>query len=233
MAYDIHQTDKLAIFADDMRGWASKCLPPDINCQRIRLHRREDRGRAGGALCARRAQGRGRARDGVAGRGTRYQAARSSRSTISPSASIRGCSTSARSRRWPPRGRSTRSSPIVPGSMPRPRRSSRSPSARMRARPAGRAACSANPSRAAARSAAAKRTLVAGRPDRRREGRVRLLFLRAPARSLCSISPRARARAISPRWARSTFPKAARIGATIAALIEDAAGAPRHAAIAT
>ncbi|WP_085809491.1 DNA polymerase III subunit alpha [Sphingomonas sp. TZW2008] len=31
MAYDIHQTDKLAIFCDDMRRMQVKCLPPDIN----------------------------------------------------------------------------------------------------------------------------------------------------------------------------------------------------------
>ncbi|UZK67226.1 DNA polymerase III subunit alpha [Sphingomonas sp. M1-B02] len=31
MAYDIHQTDKLAIFADDMRRLDVECLPPDIN----------------------------------------------------------------------------------------------------------------------------------------------------------------------------------------------------------
>ncbi len=31
MAYDIHQTDKLAIFADDMRRMGVACLPPDIN----------------------------------------------------------------------------------------------------------------------------------------------------------------------------------------------------------
>ncbi|MBX3564789.1 MAG: DNA polymerase III subunit alpha [Sphingomonas sp.] len=31
MAYDIHQTDKLAIFADDMRRLGVECLPPDIN----------------------------------------------------------------------------------------------------------------------------------------------------------------------------------------------------------
>ncbi len=31
MAYDIHQTDKLAIFADDMRRLGVACLPPDIN----------------------------------------------------------------------------------------------------------------------------------------------------------------------------------------------------------
>lgn len=31
MAYDIHQTDKLAIFADDMRRLGIECLGPDIN----------------------------------------------------------------------------------------------------------------------------------------------------------------------------------------------------------
>jgi DNA polymerase III subunit alpha len=31
MAYDIHQTDKLAIFADDMKRLNVECLPPDIN----------------------------------------------------------------------------------------------------------------------------------------------------------------------------------------------------------
>ena len=31
MAYDIHQTDKLAIFCDDMRRLGVRCLPPDIN----------------------------------------------------------------------------------------------------------------------------------------------------------------------------------------------------------
>ncbi|MEP9360809.1 DNA polymerase III subunit alpha [Sphingomonas sp. KR3-1] len=32
MAYDIHQTDKLAIFADDMKRLGVKCLGPEINC---------------------------------------------------------------------------------------------------------------------------------------------------------------------------------------------------------
>jgi DNA polymerase-3 subunit alpha len=32
MAYDIHQTDKLAIFADDMKRLSVKCLGPEINC---------------------------------------------------------------------------------------------------------------------------------------------------------------------------------------------------------
>jgi len=31
MCYDLHLTDKLAIFADDMRRLGVKCLPPDIN----------------------------------------------------------------------------------------------------------------------------------------------------------------------------------------------------------
>ncbi|MEN3746879.1 DNA polymerase III subunit alpha [Sphingomonas sp. HF-S3] len=31
MCYDIHQTDKLAIFADDMKRLGIDCLPPDIN----------------------------------------------------------------------------------------------------------------------------------------------------------------------------------------------------------
>ncbi len=31
MAFDIHQTDKLAIFADDMRRLGIECLPPEIN----------------------------------------------------------------------------------------------------------------------------------------------------------------------------------------------------------
>ncbi len=31
MAYDIHQTDKLAIFADDMKRLGVTCLPPEIN----------------------------------------------------------------------------------------------------------------------------------------------------------------------------------------------------------
>ncbi|MDG2532666.1 DNA polymerase III subunit alpha [Sphingomonas sp. HITSZ_GF] len=32
MAYDIHQTDKLAIFADDMKRLGVQCLGPEINC---------------------------------------------------------------------------------------------------------------------------------------------------------------------------------------------------------
>ncbi|MDF2382389.1 DNA polymerase III subunit alpha [Nostoc ellipsosporum NOK] len=32
MAYDIHQTDKLAIFADDMKRLGVACLGPEINC---------------------------------------------------------------------------------------------------------------------------------------------------------------------------------------------------------
>ncbi|MBO9623279.1 MAG: DNA polymerase III subunit alpha [Sphingomonas sp.] len=38
MAYDIHQTDKLAIFADDMRRLEIECLPPDINASLADFH---------------------------------------------------------------------------------------------------------------------------------------------------------------------------------------------------
>ena len=38
MAYDIHQTDKLAIFADDMRRLNIECLPPDINASLADFH---------------------------------------------------------------------------------------------------------------------------------------------------------------------------------------------------
>lgn len=38
MAYDIHQTDKLAIFADDMRRLSIECLPPDINASLADFH---------------------------------------------------------------------------------------------------------------------------------------------------------------------------------------------------
>ncbi|MGX9349492.1 helix-hairpin-helix domain-containing protein, partial [Microbacterium sp. KNMS] len=31
MAFDIHLTDKLTIFVDDMRRMGLTCLPPDIN----------------------------------------------------------------------------------------------------------------------------------------------------------------------------------------------------------
>jgi DNA polymerase III subunit alpha len=38
MAFDIHQTDKLAIFADDMRRLGIECLPPDINASLADFH---------------------------------------------------------------------------------------------------------------------------------------------------------------------------------------------------
>ncbi|MDP5278625.1 DNA polymerase III subunit alpha [Sphingomonas sp. DG1-23] len=38
MAYDIHQTDKLAIFADDMSRLKIECLPPDINSSLADFH---------------------------------------------------------------------------------------------------------------------------------------------------------------------------------------------------
>ncbi|WP_404338715.1 DNA polymerase III subunit alpha [Sphingomonas sp. MMS12-HWE2-04] len=38
MAYDIHQTDKLAIFADDMRRLDIECLAPDINASLADFH---------------------------------------------------------------------------------------------------------------------------------------------------------------------------------------------------
>ncbi|MDV3456275.1 DNA polymerase III subunit alpha [Sphingomonas sp. HF-S4] len=38
MAYDIHQTDKLAIFADDMRRLDIACLPPEINVSLADFH---------------------------------------------------------------------------------------------------------------------------------------------------------------------------------------------------
>jgi DNA polymerase III subunit alpha len=38
MAYDIHQTDKLAIFADDMKRLGIACLPPEINASLADFH---------------------------------------------------------------------------------------------------------------------------------------------------------------------------------------------------
>lgn len=38
MAYDIHQTDKLAVFADDMRRLGITCLPPEINASLADFH---------------------------------------------------------------------------------------------------------------------------------------------------------------------------------------------------
>ncbi len=66
MAFDISNTDRLAVFVDDMRRMGVACLPPCINAQFRRFHRR---GR-GGPLCPRRAEKRRRKGDGGAGRRT-------------------------------------------------------------------------------------------------------------------------------------------------------------------
>jgi DNA polymerase-3 subunit alpha len=44
MCYDIDQTDKLAIFADDMKRLGVQCLPPDINASLADFHVQEHEG---------------------------------------------------------------------------------------------------------------------------------------------------------------------------------------------
>jgi hypothetical protein len=143
MCFDMAQTDKLAIFVDDMRRWRSS-LPAAV-------HQRQRGGFSGGAarrgpcrpLRARRAQGRRRKGDGAAGRGARGER------RVQVARRFRRAGRSAAPQpppdREPRRRRRVRraSRRTAPRSSPRPRRSSPTPPARPTRAPAGRAACSA------------------------------------------------------------------------------------------
>ena len=109
MCFDMHQTDKLAIFVDDMRRMR-RCVPAALDQrQRGRILGRAARRGPRRPLRARRAQGRRREGDGAAGRGAAARTAPSQASTISPRGSIRACSTAARSKASPAAARSTAS----------------------------------------------------------------------------------------------------------------------------
>ena len=77
MCFDMAQTDKLAIFVDDMRRMDVACLPPSINASEAEFAVEETGDGPGGPLRARRAQGRRREGDGATGRGAARATARS------------------------------------------------------------------------------------------------------------------------------------------------------------
>jgi DNA polymerase-3 subunit alpha len=71
MCFDMHQTDKLAIFVDDMRRGGQQCLPPSINRSPRRILRGAARGEPRRPLRSGCAQGRRRESDGGARRRAR------------------------------------------------------------------------------------------------------------------------------------------------------------------
>ena len=73
MCYDLHLTDKLAIFVDDMRRMGVAVAGPDINRSGAEFDVEETAGRPAGPLRTRRAEIGRRGRDGAAGRGARSQ----------------------------------------------------------------------------------------------------------------------------------------------------------------
>ena len=68
MCFDMHQTDKLSIFIDDMRRSKIACLPPCVNHSEAEyIVEAQADGALGGALCAGRAKERRRKGDGAIG----------------------------------------------------------------------------------------------------------------------------------------------------------------------
>ena len=139
MSFDMAQTDKLALFVEDIRRAGVECLPPVRQRQPRRFL---GRGRQG-ALRPGRAEGRRRESDGSRWSPSAPPTARTRASTISPSGSTRGCSTAARSKASPPPARSIASRPTAPRCSPRPKPSSPTPRAPPSNGRAGRAGCSA------------------------------------------------------------------------------------------
>ena len=141
MSFDTNQTDKLALFVEDIRRSGIEALPPSVNHSQAVLQRR---GRQGPLRAW------ARSRTSAKKRWNRWSpnatpTARSSRSTISPRGSTRACSTAASSKASPPPARSTSSSPTAPRCSPRPRPSSPTPPRRTTSAPAASTACSAAP----------------------------------------------------------------------------------------
>ena len=197
MCFDMAQTDKLAIFVDDMRR-----MGVDLPAARDQRERGGVRGRAAWRgsrrpLRARRAEGRRREGDGAAGRrAARQRPVRQPRRFRRADRSA-GCSTAARSRASPAAARST-ASPSAGRSSPRPRRSSPPPPAPPTRGSAGRAACSARgrpmSSRSACRRPRPGRSPSAWRPRRRASASIS-----PPIRStITAISPPPMARGASP-----------------------------------
>ncbi|KAI1690524.1 bacterial DNA polymerase III alpha subunit domain-containing protein [Ditylenchus destructor] len=140
MCFELGQTEKLAIFVEDMKRLGVACLPPDINASEAEfsVEAVDDGFAVRYALAG--LKGVGERRWNCWSRSATPKAA-SRALTISPAASIRACSTSVRSRRWRGQEASTASRPTGPASMPPPRRSSPSPNALTPTARAGRAAC--------------------------------------------------------------------------------------------
>jgi len=138
--YDIHLTDKLTVFVDDMRRTGITCLPPDINVRRPTFRSKPCRARRRKTpfrLCRPLSLG------GLKGVGEkamevlveeRDRTARSSRSTILPTGSSRACSTGWQLESLAQRAGSTASTPTGQACMPRRKRSSLSPPAMRSAR---------------------------------------------------------------------------------------------------
>ena len=147
---------------------------------------------------------------------------RSPASRISPRASIRACSTAASSKALPARARSTR---IKPDRAARIRRRRDDPRpCRERARPAhqrpGRTV-RRELGRSRADPPAARRDLDAGAAHGGRARGVRILFLGAPGRFAAAPARRAQGEDVRRDRPRCRIAEGERIGATMAALVEE------------
>ena len=177
MSFDMAQTDKLALFVEDIRRSGVECLPPDVNASRADFSVEDGQGPL-------RAWARSRA--WAKKRWSRWspsvrRAGHTRASTISPSGSIPSCSTAASSKASPRLGRSIRSTAIGRRFTPRRRRSWPMPPPPMISAPAASMACSA----AVAATAASLRSAC----RRTRDGRWRSGWLPSAMRSASSIRP--------------------------------------------
>ena len=202
MSFDLAQTDKLALFVEDMRRGGVECLPPDINASHAAFH---GRGRQPSATRSGALKGVGeKAMEALVAERERGRAVQQPRGFRRAHRS-HGCSTAASSKASPAAGAfdEHQARPRRRYS-PRPRRSSPMPRARTTSGPAARRACSAAGSvRGRADPPAARRPLDAGPAHGRRARRLRLLFLGPPGRCAAPLARRAQGQAASPSWPTS------------------------------
>ena len=175
MSFDMAQTDKLAIFVEDMRRGGVECLPPDINASHARFHGRGRRGRAMRSARSRAsARRRWRRWSKSATRGGPFASLDDFAARIDPRLlNRRQLESLAGGRRV-----RLRSSPIAPRSLPPPRRSSPMPPSAHDQRDQRAGGPVRRPiRRSRADPPAARRALDAGPAHGRRTRCFRLLFL--------------------------------------------------------
>ena len=138
MTYDMANTDKLYLFAQEARRSKIAMLPPSVNASGAEFL--PEGGAIRYALSALKNFGRGAAEHIIAGARDRRRI--SPASPTSPSGSTRKCSTSARWKRWRRRACSMRWSRTAPASTPISSRSSPIPAASPTTAPPARTTCS-------------------------------------------------------------------------------------------